>query len=857
MRLHRLRLLHTLGRALHPRLINAAHRVLTDQVNQLVKHVRGFDLVFHHGVLLGIGAIADAVPQLIHGVNVIHPAVVHGAEQHHALKLPHIHAQPRQKRLALLIEVPRLRLHGADQTILVPVLHHILMGGNKRMPQAQVFQIVRQLLHVPLAGLLADAVVLHSVVDHAVRHLEDGIVNVLTQQHPTALTVNDLALAVHHVVVFQHVLTNLEVPALNTLLGALDLLGEHSRLKGLVVLQTQTIHHCADPLGAEQAHQVVLQRNKELGGAGVALTARTAAQLIINAAALVALGADDMQTARLQHTLVLRVGLLLELAVQRLIGRTRVQNLLRHVLIMARGGLDDLLVKALLTHRAAGEEIRVAAQQNIRAASGHIGGDGHGSEMTGLRHDLGFLGVVLGVQHLMGDAPALQHIGDHFAGLHRHSTHQHRLTRLMMLLDGGQHRIELSGLGLIDLVVQILTDIGLIRGDLHHVQGVNGLELALLRLRRTGHTSQLAIHTEVVLEGDGCQRAALPLHLHMLLSLDGLMQTLAITAAHHQAARELVHDDHLTVLHHVVHVALHQRVGAQGAMDMVVQLAVIRVVQVIDLEGVLHPLCAFIGKGHGLLLFVHGIMLVPLQGAHHRVRLFVQLGGLTALTGDNQGRAGLVDQDGVHLVHDGIGVLPLHQIALADDHVIPQIIEAQLVIRAIGNVAGIGLAAVGGLHVMDDQAHGQTHEPMYLAHPLAIAPSQIVVNGNDMDALARQRVQIRGQGRHQRFAFACFHFSDAALMQHDTAQDLHMIGAHSQNAVVRLADGRECLRQQVVQRFALGQTSLEFVGLAPQLLVGQLTILVLEGLHRLCGLVQFFNGRLRAAAQQLLDKIQH
>jgi hypothetical protein len=47
------------------------------------------------------------------------------------------------------------------------------------------------------------------------------------------------------------------------------------------------------PLRAENAHQIVLQRQEEFGGAGIALAARTAAQLIVDAPAFMALGADQ------------------------------------------------------------------------------------------------------------------------------------------------------------------------------------------------------------------------------------------------------------------------------------------------------------------------------------------------------------------------------------------------------------------------------------------------------------------------------------------------------------------------------------------------------------------------------------
>ena len=44
-----------------------------------------------------------------------------------------------------------------------------------------------------------------------------------------ALAVDHAALLVHHVVVLQHVLTDLIVPAFHPFLGVFDLLGEHAR----------------------------------------------------------------------------------------------------------------------------------------------------------------------------------------------------------------------------------------------------------------------------------------------------------------------------------------------------------------------------------------------------------------------------------------------------------------------------------------------------------------------------------------------------------------------------------------------------------------------------------------------------
>ena len=75
---------------------------------------------------------------------------------------------------------------------------------------------------------------------------------------------------------------------------------------------------------------------------------------------------------------------------------------------------------------------------------------------------------------------------------------------------------------------------------------------------------------------------------------------------------------------------------------------------------------------------------------------------------------------------------------LVDGHVVPQVVEAELVVGAVGDVGGIGGLALGRAdHAVDDQAHRQAQEAVDLAHPLAVALGQVVVDGDDVDALAR------------------------------------------------------------------------------------------------------------------------
>ena len=117
-------------------------------------------------------------------------------------------------------------------------------------------------------------------------------------EHHAAQRVDGLALLVHDVVVLEQVLADVEVVALDLLLGALDRLGEPGVLDLLALLHAQRLHQPGDALGAEDAHQVVLERQVEARGARVALAAGAAAQLVVDAARLVALGAEDVEAAQ-------------------------------------------------------------------------------------------------------------------------------------------------------------------------------------------------------------------------------------------------------------------------------------------------------------------------------------------------------------------------------------------------------------------------------------------------------------------------------------------------------------------------------------------------------------------------------
>jgi hypothetical protein len=73
--------------------------------------------------------------------------------------------------------------------------------------------------------------------------------------------------------------------------------------------------------------------------------------------------------------------------------------------------------------------VGVAAELDVGAAAGHVGGDGDRAGHAGLGYDVGFLLVIAGVEHVEVAMPFPQESGENFRFLDRGGADQNRLLR--------------------------------------------------------------------------------------------------------------------------------------------------------------------------------------------------------------------------------------------------------------------------------------------------------------------------------------------------------------------------------------------------------------------------------------------
>ena len=229
---------------------------------------------------------------------------------------------------------------------------------------ADLAQVVQESCYVPIVSVPAGKVAAHQLFKLAPDHVYDFGFEVNLVENFMALGVDGTALLVQHVVELQQMFPDVEVGAFDLDLGTADRLGNQLVFYRRVLFEAGPTHHVLDAFTAESLHQLVFQRQVELGTARVSLAPGAAPELVVYTPGVVMLGAQHMQP----------------------------------------GQLDYLIVLFLPT-----VPVRVAAaEDNVGAAASHVGGYGDCTYAARLSHYAGFVFVILGVQHLMGDTTPLE-----------------------------------------------------------------------------------------------------------------------------------------------------------------------------------------------------------------------------------------------------------------------------------------------------------------------------------------------------------------------------------------------------------------------------------------------------------------
>lgn len=114
---------------------------------------------------------------------------------------------------------------------------------------------------------------LENGVHHVFEHLAQRRRQVVTPENLFSLTIDHLPLLVHDVIVFQEMLSDIEVLCFHAFLGVLYGPADETVLDGLAFFQADLVHDRGYSLGAENPKEIVLQGEIETGRAPVTLAA--------------------------------------------------------------------------------------------------------------------------------------------------------------------------------------------------------------------------------------------------------------------------------------------------------------------------------------------------------------------------------------------------------------------------------------------------------------------------------------------------------------------------------------------------------------------------------------------------------
>ena len=203
--------------------------------------------------------------------------------------------------------------------------------------------------------------------------------------------------------------------------------------------------------------------------------------------------------------------------------------------------------------------------------------------------------------------------------------------------------------------------------------------------------------------------------------------------------------------------------------------------------------------------------------------LNVHFAGLAASAGNNKRSTRFVYENTVHFVDNGEVKRTLNFVLGTRYHVVSQVVESKLVVCSVRNIAVVCLALCLIFHSGNGNAYGKTQKSVNFTHPFGVTLGKIVVDGDDVNALSFERVEIRGESSHQRFSFAGTHLGNTSLMQARSAHYLNVEVTHSQHAFARFSYHGKRFGQNVVKRFVIVFYSVaEHVGHAAQFVVGHI-----------------------------------
>ena len=137
--------------------------------------------------------------------------------------------------------------------------------ADRQIQPEQPHAFLMQCIGIPLLGIgiFGDAAP-DGRLDHFLAHFRQGLADIGDAHQVLALFVDHLALIVHHIVVAQQVLADVEVACLNLLLRLFQRLVDPGMDDRFAFFKTKALEDAVHAVGSEDPHEIVFEREEEL-----------------------------------------------------------------------------------------------------------------------------------------------------------------------------------------------------------------------------------------------------------------------------------------------------------------------------------------------------------------------------------------------------------------------------------------------------------------------------------------------------------------------------------------------------------------------------------------------------------------
>ena len=453
-------------------------------------------------------------------------------------------------------------------------------------------------------------------------------------------------------------------------------------------------------------------------------------------------------------------------------------------------------------------------ERDIGAASRHAGGHGDAPRRAGRGDHLGFGPVVPGVEQHMVEARSVHRLGERLRIGDGIGADQDRTPGIAQLAGALRHkgparpRIGEHARG------QDPAQAGHAQWHARHAQPIHLRKLPASLRKRTAHAANPKVAGEESLVGQlghGFEHLA---GTAALLELDHLVQPARPGATRRRASGRRVDELHAAVAHQVIAVAVEEVQRAQREAHRLLAVARQRPQAVCVVRARGERLASRAGQLGASALRIEREIAALLQTSGKLERALEMLGAALRRPGARQDErhARFVQQHAVGFVddrhaqaaqHGGPGREPAEELVqgsgvAAADHRIAQIVEYQLFRRAVGDIAGVGRAARGRVHLLRDDAGGEPQASIERPQVLAVATGEIIVHRDEVHGHARQRRHSRCERRGEGLALPRGHLGQALVEHRTRGMELDGVGPCAELARGELPDDCEGKRHRML-----------------------------------------------------------